>query len=331
MLNQTRTYIRSMMILVSIGAQLGALSGCQTEGEGDESPTPGSAATVSKLTTGGDFSTPLDAVPNAQGSLVYFIAETTQGPGIFSVPASGGAATELFHGGMLADPHGIAISSDDHHLYIADREAGEDGLGGVLWMPADGSSAPAFVPGTESTGAGALTVLLENGVDQLYFTGVTDSRHPLFKIAAELTGEGQAQEVFDGTGLQRPDGVAVNSKGEIFIADQGEGVNTGSLFKLSGSTLSKALDGLSLGDPAGIALTMDGGALLMSAIHSEDGSDQVVIFDTTAGTFSIFNDVVGQNHNSSGGLHRAANANILAWSDKTGGDGKGGVYKVELN
>ncbi|MCB0125565.1 MAG: hypothetical protein KDE58_25095, partial [Caldilineaceae bacterium] len=69
------------------------------------------------------FTTPLDATPNANGSLIYFTALNSTGNGLFSVSAEGGEVTDVLVGTPLVEPGGVDISSDDATLYVADSGA----------------------------------------------------------------------------------------------------------------------------------------------------------------------------------------------------------------
>src|SRR5258708_35899630 len=56
-------------------------------------------------------STPLDATPDPDGKTIYFTAiSPIDGPGVFSVPAAGGAVTTVFARDPFGSPFGIAIT-----------------------------------------------------------------------------------------------------------------------------------------------------------------------------------------------------------------------------
>ncbi|MGI8551416.1 MAG: hypothetical protein ACR2PL_11620 [Dehalococcoidia bacterium] len=174
-----------------------ALSGCS--GSGNGTPGSGSAGTSSGskpanpgnvnatarptyranfgalsatlLVSGGkDFVTPLDAVPDPDGTTVYFVATTAGGgTGVFSVPASGGAVKTLLSGAPLASARGISVASNGRTLYVADPSAG-DGKGAVLALSPKGGGY-VFVAGTEGTALRAIDVVKAGGADTLSFTG----------------------------------------------------------------------------------------------------------------------------------------------------------------
>ena len=60
-------------------------------------------------------------------------------------------------------------------------------------------------------------------------------------------------------------------------------------------------------------------------------TNQVVLLNVADGSSSIFTDVVGQNHNDAGGVHRASKTDVFSWCGTTAGTGgQGTVYRVEL-
>jgi hypothetical protein len=85
-----------------------------------------------------------------------------------------------------------------------------------------------------------------------------------------------------------------------------------------GGTVTKLLGGLYLGSPAGVTLAAADSVLLVSSQGADDGSDQVLFLDLASGKTAVANKGIGANHNSSGGLHRAANAGVAAWADTRG-------------
>ena len=86
---------------------------------------------------------------------------------------------------------------------------------------------------------------------------------------------------------------------------------------------------VTLGAPAGMALTQDESTLLVSSLAA-DGTSQVLIVDLATGATSTFNGTIGASH-ASGGLHRAQNNNTFAWCGVTVGNGGAGtVFRVTL-
>lgn len=58
------------------------------------------------------FHTPMDATPDPDGNKIYFTAMSTQGAGVFSVPAAGGTVVTLTVGTPLAAPVGLVVSTN---------------------------------------------------------------------------------------------------------------------------------------------------------------------------------------------------------------------------
>ncbi len=275
---------------------------------------------ITPATRPGGFRTPLDATPNPAGDMIYFTAHTINGKskGVFAVAASGGKAEPLFVGAPFAAPAGIAMSLDGSQIYVADAAAN-----GILSVYANGSGGPSFVPGTQGTSPRNIDVVNEQAQMTMYFTGrdPNDGQPALFKIS--VGGAAQPVVVYKGAPLTDPDGVAVAPDGTIYVSDHAA---VDKVFKLSGSTISILVDNLRIGNPGGIALTSDGSTLLVSSFQTNSKYDQVLVVNTATGATSIVTDVVGKNKNA-GGIHRAHNANVFAWSDLTAG-GTGRVYRV---
>src|ERR1051326_2054015 len=76
-----------------------AFTGCSS---GDGSPDLGvnnnAFTTVDRVTNSEGFYSPSSAVPDAAEQFIYFVASDDKGRGVFKVPATGGAATEVFVG-----------------------------------------------------------------------------------------------------------------------------------------------------------------------------------------------------------------------------------------
>jgi hypothetical protein len=90
--------------------------------------------------------------------------------------------------------------------------------------------------------------------------------------------------------------------------------------------LDRSRSNLHLGAPAGVTLVGRDATLVVSSIDTATSSDQVVLLTLATGKTAVATRGVGVNKNSSGGLHRAANAPILAWADVSR---SGKIYRVE--
>src|SRR5438094_367407 len=97
-------------------------------------------------------------------------------------------------------------------------------------------------------------------------TTAAANRDPL-DATPDAAGQNILQVLALGAPLVAPDGVAVNTGGDAFISDKGAAEADGALFILNqgDATLTPFVTGLDVGDPAGIALTLDESTLLVSA------------------------------------------------------------------
>jgi len=296
------------------------------------------AATGSATT----FHTPLDATPDPDGSQIYFTAMSSQGAGVFRVPAAGGTVVTLTVGLPLTTPVGIAASTNGQTLYLADPHAQINNTaavtmtGALFSLPSSGG-APTAIPGTAHTAPRGLTVVKENNVDVIYFTGAdpADGQPAVMQIPAA----GGALTVEEkGEGLVAPVGIAVSKTGAIYIADQAAAGNgLGTLFRFKPHTeggrsshSERLVDFVRMGAPAGLTLTLDESLVLVSSLDTLGRTSQVLVVNTTTKAQGIVNKVIGVNR-TSGGLHRAHNTNVMAWADvATGGGGLGTIYRVRL-
>jgi DNA-binding beta-propeller fold protein YncE len=268
------------------------------------------------------FNTPLDATPSPDANTIYFTATSTQGAGVFRVPAGGGTVISLTVGIPLSMPVGLAISADGQTIFVADT-----GADAIYRLPSAGGSVLP-VAGSEGTAPRGLEVAHENDVDVLYFTGIDPSSDmpAVMKIPA---GGGPVSIIAKGAPLVDPVGVAVSKDGPIYIADSAasdEGL--GSVFRLEDGNVESIADGFRAGDPAGLALTLDESLLLVSTLHSSRDSSQVLVINLTNQQEGIVNKVIAVN-SGSGGLHRAHDRDIMAWCGVTGGS-QGTVFRINL-
>jgi DNA-binding beta-propeller fold protein YncE len=271
--------------------------------------------TVQLVAQLGARSTALDASPDPAGKVIYY---TTGGesPGIFRVPAAGGARRTVLRGGLLRRPRGIAVSNDGKKLFVTDTQAGR-----ILVVPVSGAK-PHVLRGTAGSAPRGLEVQTRAGKELVVYTGkARDGSPAVLRIAAG--GAARPTIVAKGAPLRRPDGVAISKTGAIFVTDHGAG---GRALRIDGSSkVTTTAGAIRLGDPAGIALTLDESNLLISSLNKAKGTAQVVIVDLATGATSTFDDVIGANH-SAGGLHRARAAVPMGWADVSR---PGRVYRVD--
>jgi len=270
---------------------------------------------------------PVDATPSPDGKTLYFVATGDPGPAVFSVPAAGGTLTKVTEGAPLAKPSGIAAMADGNGLYVADQQAGTAGSpesgGGILTVPTTGT--PTFLAGTAGRAPHGLDVVKQGGSNVIYFTGTDPANGAagLFKVPA---AGGTVTTVAEGAPFVAPDSVVVDTKGVAYVSDQGAGAGQGLVFSVNGGKVMPVLSGQTLGAPAGITLVSGDGTLLVSSIDATSRSDQVLFLDLATGKTAAATKALGGNKNSSGGLHRALNAPILAWCDVSR---SGKVYRIE--
>lgn len=281
-----------------------------------QAPVLGDAAIKSvDVVARSGFQQPLDAAPRADGSTVHFTAKAGNAPAVFSVPAAGGAVVKLASGAPLVGPLGVAVSGDGTHVFPADPGASR-----IFAVPSSGGP-PVAVAGSDGWAPRGLDVVTGSGRDTIYFSG----RDPADKAPGVFTlpaGGGTPAVVAKGAAFTSPDAVVVAATGgAVYVSDRGNG-SAGTVLRVS-STVSTVLDSVRLGDPGGLSLSKDGRALLVSSLDPVSGADQVLFVDLASGKTGVAKNVIGANHNSSGGLHRARGATGMAWADT-----QGTVYRV---
>src|SRR5262245_15844848 len=67
-----------------------------------------------------DFQLLFDATPSADGNVLYFTGMGPEGPGVFSVAATGGPIGKVAVGDPFRAPFGIGLSTNGRTLYVAD-------------------------------------------------------------------------------------------------------------------------------------------------------------------------------------------------------------------
>lgn len=329
----TRTRRKPPSGLWLLGAALAA--GCSGSGP---APEPSGAFTATAASGDGSYSTPLDTTPSSDGSVFYFTAYSTEAGaesmGVFKVAASGGPVTKIFSGAPLQSPLGIAISSDDKTLYIADSAAGHDpndpdarpGVGQIFKLPVAGGT-PMVVSGTEGTRPRGLDLRAEGNNDVLYFSG----NDPQSGAPALLRiGTGGLTTVASGEPFHDPSGVAVADNGDVYVTDStgSGGSSRASVIKVAGGAASVLVSGLQVGSPAGAALTRSQTLLLVSGRNGDRNADLVYKIRVATGEVSSADAGIADNTDA-GGLHRARNADLFSWADLTAG-GRGTIYRIEF-
>lgn len=262
--------------------------------------------------------TPVDATPDPAGEVVYF---TVRGAtvGVFKV-RPGGEAAAVATGAPFVSPVGLAISTDGQTLYVAENGAAGNGI----YTVSVNGSAPALLTDTAGTSPRVPEIVNENGQDQLYYSGTAEGQPAVFKVAA---AGGEPAVVFRGAPLVNPSGVAIAGDGTVYVVDPADGV--GAVYRIRGGT-AEAIASNVTADPdiAGATLTLDGSALLVSHLHPQEKTAQVLIINLATLEQAIFNKGIVGNPGA-GGVHRAHLTGDLAWSDYRRAGGGGGVYFLE--
>ena len=321
------------VLIVTAGSILAACGG-----DGDEG-RPGTAGTVTgdpgikvaEVVARTDAAhQPVDAAPSPDGGVIYFAATGDAGSAVFSVPAGGGAVAKIIEGAPLARPSGVAVATDGNRLFVADRlarQAGGTVVGGaILTVPTTGTSrAATLLAGTGGRAPRGLDVVRQGGTDVIYLTGTDPANGApgLFQVPA---AGGTVVTVAQGEPFISPDSVVVGAGGVAYVSDQGSGPGQGQVFRVSGGSVTPLLTRLHLGAPGGVTLIRGDTTLLVSSIDPATRSDQLLLLDLATGRTSATTEVIGTNKDSSGGLHRALNAPVLAWCDVSRG---GAVYRIE--
>src|SRR5690349_18260232 len=96
---------RRAFVSMSVSGLILAILNCG-DNNGPDKSNGVTKITVNEAATGLD--SPVDATPDPMGVTIYFIAKTSTGPGIFSVPLAGGTPTTLYSGAPLVNPRGIS-------------------------------------------------------------------------------------------------------------------------------------------------------------------------------------------------------------------------------
>jgi len=296
-----------------------AVSGCSSKAAAPPQPTLGNG-TIGAITAsanGAAFSSPFDATPSPDGKTLYFTAINGADPVILTAAAQAGATpTALATGAPLVAPFGIAINSAGTQLYIADSDGTgnpTDDSGALFVLPVAGGT-PTALSGTTGYGPRSLSLVSNTSGDTVYFTGVDPANGTpgLFSISA---AGGTAAVVAEGGPFADPSGVAVNAQGTAFVVDTvATQSGTADLLQVSHGAVSTLVSSLSVGYPAGIALSQDESVALVSGLDPVLRTDIVYRIVLATGQVTSVSTGISQ-YQEPAGLHRAAGAEVYAWAD----------------
>lgn len=254
----------------------------------------------------------LDTAFTSDAQIAYYTASNSNGRGVFRTSVSDSTSAAVFVGTPFVSPRGLAVASDDKNIYVADPKA--KGNGSIFVQSANGGT-PQVLSGTTGYKPRGLEVFNQNGTDTIYFTGQDpqDGQQGVFKIAA--SGDKTPQVVAKGVPFVSPDSVAIASNGDVYVTDnKSGGKGQGSVWKISDGQVTSLVKSAWLGNPAGVALTLDEQTLLVSAVQTQKGQARVLVVNLKTGEQSSITSVIGANPKA-GGLHRARNSNSFVWAD----------------
>jgi hypothetical protein len=262
--------------------------------------------------------TPLDSVPAPDAQSVYFTANGSTGPAVYSVASNGGDVTTVASGAPFVAPWGLSISTDGQTLYVADLGAENGSEGNAIFALPAGGGAPTKLEQTAGSRPNVPEVVSENGVDMLYYSGFdpSDRQPAIFKLNPAL--DEPATLVFKGAPLAWPSGVAVTKAGMVYVVDMAAaGNDLGAVFRIQNGAAEKLADQIRTSNwIAGAALTLDESILLVSNLHAEKGTAQVLAINLSTGDLGLINKGIA-NNTGAGGVHRAHRVNQFSWADLT--------------
>jgi sugar lactone lactonase YvrE len=316
-----KAYVKKARLLLHVAAVVG-MAACSKESSNQTDDQGIGLSHIAPVANSDQAQTPYDAVPSPDGKDVYFLATTTQPdadnvgtervPGVFKA-VQGAAPQLLAKGAPLQAPFGITISDDGQTLFIADTGAdtSDDRSDGKVFTLGVGGGTPAALMGTE--GMAPAGVEVQGG--SLYITGRKDGQAGLFKTGL---GGGMVSPLATGGPFIDPGGVAVAHDGTAYVVDTGAAMGPqalASVIKVTADGKTEVIkDGLSVGHPAGIALTSDDSAILVSALDGATANDRVFRIELADRHIRQLSDPIGAFYESAG-LHRARSTDVFAWAD----------------
>jgi sugar lactone lactonase YvrE len=300
-------------VFVVVGSSMGGCGGGSKNTSGGTRGN-GQIGTITAAANDSSFTSPFDATPSPDGSMVYFTAIGADGSGgVFSASPSGGHVQRLDSGGILVSPSGITIGKDGQQLFIADPAVDNDTsgkFGAIFVLPVAGGT-PAVLPGTEGFDPRGV----DAGASTLYFTGGPAAASGPGVYSTALAG-GRPAPIVTGAPFVNPSGLCVAQSGDVYVADTlASASRAAAIIKISGGQAMLLVEDLGVGHPAGITLVQDESALLVSGLDPATQTDLVYRIDLGAMPHtSTFSKAISA-YSEPAGLHRAAEADIYAWAD----------------
>jgi hypothetical protein len=188
-------------------------------------------------------------------------------------------------------------------------------VGAVLSLASGGGTATSMA-GTTGFRPRALDVVSDAGTDTIYFAGsdATSGVPGVFKISG-----GAVSAVITDAALGDPSGVAATKAGDLYVANVSS--YPAEIIQVTAGAPANFVGGLKLGYPAGIALSQDESALLVSGINPDTGTSIVYRIVIATKEITMVDQSISNNRESAG-LHRAHDLDTYAWG------GEHDVYHV---
>lgn len=275
---------------------------------------------------------PLDAVPNAAGSAVFFTAFTPTGEAaVFraSVPAAGAppaTPTIVTMGNGLEFPLGITISNDDATLYIADQSAdrGTDtDVGAVFSVAATGGTPTQLNVGTELLRPAAITISSDG--NDLLVSAQRRTDMELTRALFRVPRAGGTTTLLT-TNLVDPSGVSQAPSGAIICHDTRRGgARSATAVVVGAAGVTELAGGLVANYPAGLSFAMDSRSALFSGADPAVGDGLLTFAGPDGRPTAPASLSAGMS--APMGLHRARSADLWAVADESA-NGAGQVFFV---
>ena len=232
------------------------LSGCKDSSQTVPPPPAVGSPQPMSATLAGALTRPIAAALSPDGKTLFVTAVGADGQGQI-LSGAAGALSPLSAGVTLSYPCGIAASADGASIYVVDLgDAGSTASSGALYR---GTPSGGLTPLSQGTPQYPSAVAVSTDSQTVYVSGSdpTDGQPGVWAIPA---AGGTAVQVYKGTPLSHPAGLAVTDDGSIYVADNAAAAGAqGAIFRLQANRalqINKAP--LRLQFPAGLAAAGQG-------------------------------------------------------------------------
>jgi sugar lactone lactonase YvrE len=274
------------------------------------------------------FNNPRAAASLPDGRVTFIASDTASGAmGLFMQSSEG--ISLLYKGAALVAAHDLDTSLDHDAILVADPgvvtkdDKGNDVVGAISRFSLSGGE-------PEQLALGYAPVAVTVGAGGVYFSGrdPQSGERGVFKLSGR-----SASPVHTGAPLVDPSGIALLSDGSVLVADTSLYESTsiigeGGVVLLKDGAATVFATGFTTGYPAGIAVTLDEKALIVSG-ESMDRSDTVYVFnmEEPAAAPTVVTAEFSKMQDSSAGLHRGHDDNRFVWA--SGSMNEGTVYEIQ--